>query len=206
VGPQRPEGDKVKVDDELTPRPLRTPFFDLQFGGIDLRGRFENYDTLWAQVGFYPSQRFRVALRIGAPRDTSRDRTRDVLPEGYDATRVSDDDAPDLYGNPSVGYVFTDDGSFVVAPSLSVLITNRSRYGYGAGVMFPFVWVTKRGFRVGFEVSALMGFGGSIRGECISTTTPPTCDTGEVRAFDREAASGFSASFLMGYGASVVAE
>jgi hypothetical protein len=187
------------------PQPLRSPFFDLQLGGLDLRGRFETYDALWAQVGFYPARRFRVALRIGAPRDSSRDETEASLPEGYEPRGISNDDAPNLYGNPTVGYVFTDEGSFIVAPSISFLITNRNRYGYGAGVMFPFVWVTKRGFRVGFEISALMGFGGSVRGECTSTANPPTCDVGEVRAFNRSTASGFSASFSMGYGASVAA-
>jgi hypothetical protein len=178
---------------------LRSPFFDLQYGGLDLKDRFQTYEALWAQVGLYVAKRYRVALRVGAPREATRDDGSDAVPTGYTGEPTGGRDAPALFANATAGLVISEDGAFMMAPSLSFLLTDQSRYGYGTGVMLPFVWVTRRGFRIGFEASALVTFGGSIRGVC-TATDPSVCDSAEVRDFPRGQSSGFSLSFLVGYG------
>jgi len=94
----------------------------------------------------------------------------------------------------------TKSGSFILAPSLTALVPDKTEFGYGVGAMVPFVWVTDIGLRIGFEVSMLVALGGEARYRCIASSLDGPCETGEVRAFDRQRSSGFTASFTFGYG------
>jgi len=180
------------------PVPLRWPYFDLEYGGVDLDNRYESYGVLWVHVGVYPWARLHVTARFGVAQADAHERTDESPPPGF-SSAPDDDSLPGAYGNLGVGYVVSSSGSFVFAPSLTLHLSDTSDYGYGAGVMVPFVWVTQRGFRIGFEASLMRVFGGSVRYTCTATQVDAPCDTGEVREFNREPGSGFSAGFIVGY-------
>lgn len=178
--------------------PLRSPYFDFEFGGLVMGNRFDALTTFWAHVGLYLFERINVAVRVGSSQSEVNEHENQEPPLGY--TPVFENDAPNFFFNPVVGVVLTNKGSFIIAPSASFVVTDKSRFGYAAGVMVPFVWVTRSGFRIGFQGSLLASFGGSIRFRCGASGVEAPCDQGEVREFGRERSSGFSAGFLFGYG------
>ena len=181
--------------------PLRWPYFDLEYGGLQLDNRYQSYGVVWAHVGAYAWQRLHLTGRVGVPQADAHENKEQSPPLGFSRNGATDEDLPSLYGNLGLGYVFTSSGSFVFAPSITFHLSDKSDYGYGAGVMVPFVWVTRGGFRIGFEASVMRVFGGSIRFTCTATQADAPCDAGEVREFNRAAGSGFSAGFIVGYGA-----
>jgi len=194
-----PPDEPPKARDEA-PLPLRWPYFDLEYGGLQLDNRYESYGMVWAHVGAYVWERLHLTARFGVPQADMHENKDQSPPLGFSRGSSEEEDLPGLFGNLGVGYVFTSNGSFVFAPSVTFHLSDKSSYGYGAGVMVPFVWVTRRGFRIGFEASLMRAFGGSVRYTCTATQADAPCDTGEVREFNREAGSGFSAGFIVGYG------
>jgi len=185
--------------DAPAPVPLRWPYFDMEYGGLELGNRYQSYGIVWAHVGVYPWSRLHLTARIGVAQADIREQTEESPPPGFSGAAADDEDLPGVYGNLGLGYVLSSSGSFVFAPSLTLHLSENSDYGYGAGVMIPFVWVTRRGFRIGFEASLMRAFGGSIRYTCTATQVDAPCDAGEVREFNRAPGSGFSAGFLFGY-------
>lgn len=191
-------------DEPLPPRaepqvPLRWPYFDLEYGGLQLDNRYQSIGVVWIHVGAYAWERLHLTARFGVPQADMHENTEQSPPVGF--TRgTNEEDFPGLFGNLGVGYVFSSSGAFVFAPSITFHLSDKSDFGYGAGVMVPFVWVTRRGFRIGFEASVMRVFGGSVRYTCTTSQLDGPCDTGEVREFNRAAGSGFSAGFVVGYG------
>lgn len=181
--------------------PLRWPYFDLEYGGLQMDNRYESFGVVWAHVGAFPHKRLHLTARVGVPQADMHQHEGQDPPAGFSREPEDDEEFPGIFGNLGVGYVFTPSGSFIFAPSITLLLSDKSDYGYGAGVMVPFVWVSRRGFRVGFEASVMRAFGGSVRYTCTSSAPSGPCDLGEVREFNRDAGSGFSLGFLVGYGA-----
>lgn len=196
--PQQGAPPRSRSDDSAL---LRSPYFDLEYGGLELDNRYQSYGMVWAHFGAYVWERLHLTARAGVAQADADDKTDQSPPPGYRYDAAEQEDVPGLYGNLGVGYVFSSSGSFMFAPSLTLHLTENSDYGYGVGAMIPFVWVTRRGFRVGFEVSIMRAFGGSVRFTCSASEVNAPCDTGEVREFNRSAGSGFSAGFIVGYGA-----
>lgn len=180
--------------------PLRWPYFDLEYGGLQLDNRYHSFGVVWAHLGVFPSERLHLTARLGVPQADVEEDEEQSPPSGFGRRQRNDDALPGVFGNLGVGYVFTSSGSFVFAPSATLHLSDNTDYGYGAGVMVPFVWVTRRGFRIGFEASLMRAFGGSVRYTCTAPQAGAPCDTGEVRAFNRAPGSGFSAGFIVGYG------
>ena len=181
--------------------PLRWPYLDLEYGGLDLDNRYTGYGVLWVHLGAYPWERLHVTARIGfAQSDASANEEQESLPPGFSRDISEGGTLPSVYGNLGLGYVFTSGGAFIFAPSATLHLSDNSDYGYGAGILVPFVWVTRGGFRIGFEASVMRVFGGSVRYTCTAMGAGAPCETGEVREFDRSPGAGFSAGFLVGYG------
>lgn len=197
--PDAPPHHAPSLQDE-TPVPLRWPYLDLEYGGLELENRYQTFGMLWVHIGAYGWERLHLTARVGFAQADAEDITSQAGPPGFGRDVAPDEALPDIYGNLGVGYVFSSNGGFVFAPGLTLHLSDKGDYGYGAGVMIPFVWVTRGGFRIGFEASAMRTFGGSVRFTCTATQVDAPCDFGEVREFTRDAASGFSAGFIVGYG------
>ncbi|HEY6725770.1 MAG TPA: hypothetical protein VI197_17165 [Polyangiaceae bacterium] len=180
---------------------MRWPYFDLEYGGLQLDNRYYSYGVVWAHAGVFAWERLHLTARVGVPQADVHENAEQSPPAGFSRPTSDGEDLPGVFGNLGVGYVFSSSGSFVFAPSVTLHLNDNSDYGYGAGVLVPFVWVTRRGFRIGFEASLMRAVGGSVHYTCTATQLDAPCDTGEVRAFNRAAGSGFSAGFIVGYGA-----
>ncbi len=201
-GPQ-PEPKPKYPDDAAT---QTSPFLDLLVAGIALDKRFDHLFNVGMQAGAYLGGRVRVAARFimltSEPDDDLAEQSgafgNDDLPDGFVAQAS---DPPILVYGGSLGFAVVSRQSFAFSPGIIVNRTERSAYGTFLGMSVPFEWVTHDGARFGFEVGFGRGFGGEVTGRCEDfSSSPPPCDAGEERKFDRPSGGAFYAHFQFGWG------
>jgi hypothetical protein len=176
------------------------PYLDILVGGAVFNRRFEMPLVTGVEFGAFLGKRVALSLRAQAPFEAGNDQYDDDSDEPVRAgwERVPADDLVLLVGG-SVGIVAVATRSVLLVPGVTVLRTDISDYGTALGASVPVIWVTRSGMRVGFDFGLMYGFGGKVREVCrFSAETP--CNTGEVQERTREAASGFFATFHIGWG------
>lgn len=195
-----PEAPKPRLPDDAAVQ--TSPFLDLVLGGLHLDQRFDSFFNIGVQLGAYLGGMVRATGRVVLfPSEPDDDYSFgfDNLDGGNYITRDSESPAL-LYGG-TLGIAMSNSTHFAFAPGLLFLRTDEGDYGSFLGLHAPFDWVTDSGVRIGFEVAVGRTFGGEVTGQCSNFGGPtPSCATGEVRQFDREAGSGFYSHFHMGWG------
>jgi hypothetical protein len=177
-------------------------------GGLNFEQRITSLFNVGLQIGVYVARRVRIAalglvFSTDAQDDYSQYDGPSDVPENYN---LEESDNPNLLYGAAVGYAVASTRNFVMSPSVMYLRIDEVAYGSFLGFAMPFEWVTDSGFRMGFIISGGRVFGGEVRGTCFDnggfgpTGSTDQCEPGEVRAFNREASTGFYAHFQMGWG------
>lgn len=204
--PPAPGAERAERYPEIKDRAVRTaPFLDLDAGGLFEQNRFSSPLVFSVRLGTYIAKAVRVAVQAGTfVGDPDLNLVSSpALPDGFSETTRSRRPVVVLGG--SVGYALVSTPGFALAPGFVFLTTDVGAFGSAAGVHIPFDWVSRSGMRIGFEGALMRAFGGSVRATCAafppgSSSSPTSCDSGEVRDFNRPAGSAFYLGFEIGFG------
>ncbi len=161
-----------------------SPFIQMSAGSLHLRERISTALAFGGEVGLFAWERLRASARALVPITTVHD----------EISKPADmpDSSAWLWGF-SLGAAANRQDGFAMTPSLQFLHVAGGDFGSTLGFLVPFEWLTRGGFRVGFDFSLLYGFGGHYRpSDCAEG---PPCP-GE---HDRPNSAGFIANFLLGH-------
>jgi hypothetical protein len=154
--------------------------------------RWESTFALAIRLGFH-AERFGFAGRIGSNVSPSYSES---VPVGH-ATDHDFVRAPALFLQLSAGYAIWATDGFVSTPSLSVLRTDNPAYGTALGLEWPFIWVTHRRLRIGFEPGFWAAFGGYQVAYCNDPTAG--CAQDARVELGRPFGYGLSCNFVFGF-------
>lgn len=161
-----------------------SPFVQMLGGGFHLRERLSSAAAFGGEFGFFAWDRLRAGVRAIIP-------VADLNDEASDAA-VAGDPSAWMWGV-SVGAATSRQAGFVMSPSLQFMEISGRDYGHLIGILVPFEWLSRSGFRVGFDFSVLYGFGGTYR-----TKPCPTCNTPDP-IVDRPNSAGFTVNLVLGH-------
>jgi hypothetical protein len=180
-----------------------SPWVDLSLGSFYLEDRVGNFLNFGVQVGGYLFEHVRVSARLLAPTEEVRDQSSNFSSfSGDGLTFFSTTQAPSrsmsvLYGA-SVGFVLSNDRSFVFGPNIGFVRTDVEDYGTAVVVGLPFEWTTGRRLRVGFELSIGRASGGTALSRCTASSGATTASCGLISR-EREAGTAVMLSYNMGW-------
>lgn len=180
-----------------------SPWVDLTLGSFHLEDRVGNFLNFGVQVGGYLFEHVRVSARLLAPTEEVQDQHTEFSTfSGDGITLFSTTPAPSrsmsvLYGA-SLGFVLSNDRSFVFGPNIGFVRTDVEDYGTAVVVGLPFEWTTARSLRVGFELSIGRASGGTAFGRCTARAGSVATSCG-LSATEREAGTAVMLSYNMGW-------